>query len=366
MVSGTSSIPLPPRDFILGSENRLLETVIARLRSSSIDAPLVVVCGPPGSGKSHLAAGLVAWASNPCRQLEPAHNSTDLKVHATPEHGLGSPGCLLSADRLRRALAEHRQPERLSAWRDQVRAAALVVFDGVDDLAGQASAQQELAALIDAAADGAQLVITSRSDPLSSAPLDPRLISRLEAGLVVNIAPPQRAARQALLDAFARQRQINLDSRTAAALREAQHASPGDLLGALMRVSNAGEELTAADLREMLGPGSASRPRIATVVAAVARHYRLSPDDLRGRSRRRTAATARAMAMYLCRRLIGSHLHQIGKYLGGRDHTTVLHGCQKIEELLQSDAAIRAEYSLLHRTLSGKKPSSLRRGQRVK
>jgi len=366
VVSGVSSIPLTPHDFILGSENRLLEMAIAALRGGAIGTSLLVVCGPAGSGKSHLARGVVAWACGPCSKNESGAVATELKIHDTSGHGLGSPCYLLDAESLRRALADHRQPERLAAWRQQVRAAALVVFDGVDELAGQDSAQREFASLIDAVQDnGGRLLITSRCFPISTAPLDPRLISRLEAGLAVNIAPPQRAAREALLTAFARQQQIQLQSRVAAALVETQHASPGDMLSALSRVSTVSEELTPTDLKEMLEPGNSSRPRMATIVAAVARHYRLSPDDLRGRSRRRTVAMARSMAMYLCRQLGGSHLHLIGKYLGGRDHTTVLHGCQKIRELLETDATVRAECIQLRRTLTGQRRGRSRRGQPV-
>ena len=358
MVTGVSSIPLTPHAFIVGSENRILEMALVLLRSKigslgdgATGTDLLVLCGPSGSGKTHLARGIldayVGWASSPSP-------SSDSK-----SHGLGSPSCyLLDAESLRRALADHRQPARLAAWRRQLRQAELLVFDGVDDLAGHASGQQELAATIDALqSEGERLIVTSRTPPSATPALDARLRSRLQAGLVINIAPPQRPTRLALLTAFAQQQQIQLDTRTTSALADAPLCTAGELLAALVQVSQQVDpSMSAADLREMLSPtGAGRRPRIATITTKVARHYGLTLADLRGRSRRRSVATARAMAMYLCRQLAGSHLHQIGKYLGGRDHTTVLHGCQKIEQLLKEDATTRAEFAQLSRDLSTNK-----------
>ena len=352
MVTGVSSIPLTPHAFIVGSENRLLEMALVLLRGNALGADLLVLCGPTGSGKTHLARGIVdAWP----------HAISDL-----PSAPKASAPMLHDAESLRRALADHRQPARIAAWRRQLRQAELLVFDGVDDLAGHATSQQELAATIDALqSEGGRLIVTSRTPPSSLTALDARLRSRLEAGLVINIAPPQRATRLALLAAFAQQQHVQLDSRTTSALADAPLGTAGELLAALVQVSQqADSSLSAADLREMLNSAAdGRRPRIATIATKVARHYRLTLDDLRGRSRRRSVATARAMTMYLCRQLAGSHLHRIGKYLGGRDHTNVLHGCQKIEQLLKEDATTRAEFAQLRRVLSTHKtPPTARRG----
>jgi chromosomal replication initiator protein len=264
-------------------------------------------------------------------------------------------------------LAENRGPARLAARRRRLRQAELLVIEDVDQLAGHESALRELANTIDAAlADGTSIVVTSRFIPAAMLALDARLRGRLVAGLVVNIASPQRPARLALLSTFARQRGIALDERAGRALADAQHASAGELLAALetLALHRAGP-IDRAAVRELANSGPAGRRlRIATVSAKVARRYRLSTADLQGRSRRRSVAIARSLAMYLCRQLTGSHLRQIGEYLGGRDHTTVLHGCQKIEQLLEHDAAIRAEVAELRSEMTGQRPDRLGRKTR--
>lgn len=354
MVTGVSTIPLATDDFIVGSENRLLEAAVYMLRSRAVGAQLLVLCGPAGSGKTHLARGLAdAWDRSSGKHVEN-------RVGASSHPAVVS----LDAEKLRRGLADNRSPARLAAWRRRLRQAELLVVEDVHQLTGQESPQRELAATIDAVlADGGRVVLTSREMPGAMRTLEARLRSRLEAGLVINIASPQRPARLALLSAFAQQRGLTLDDRAGGALADAQINSAGELLAALDQLALRREGLIdRAAVRELTeSTTTGRRPRVATIVAKVAGRYRLTPADLQGRSRRKSVAAARSLAMYLCRQLTDSHLHQIGEYLGGRDHTTVLHSCQKIEQLLTHDATTRAEVAQLRSELTGQNGKGRRR-----
>jgi chromosomal replication initiator protein len=356
VVTGVFSIPLRPREFIVGSENRLLELAILLLRNGAeadaspqkMFANPLVLWGGAGAGKTHLARGIAeTWLGVGARDQGSGVRGQ--------EAGCAAPVVQLNTESLRKALADNRQPSRLAAWRRRVRGAELLVFEDVHNLAGHDSAQHELADTIDALlADGGRVLVTSRIAPAALTSLDARLRSRLEAGLVVQIALPQRATRLALLETAVRDRRLPLDGPARAALADAQQGTAGELLAALERLAaHQGEtSLTPAAVRQLAGPERPLRKlRIATVAARVARRSRVAVDELRGRSRRRTVATARAMTMYLCRHVGGCQLRQIGEYLGGRDRTTVLHGCQTIAEQLQHDPVTQAEVTQLKKAL---------------
>ncbi len=311
-------------EFLAGPENRL---VVAAVRSVLDDPPNgynpLVFCGPSGTGKSHRARGLAAgWKTRYRRR----------RVVCT------------TAAEFVRELTDAVETQATDELRKRYRKTALLVFEDIDGLAGKYEAQEEIVHTLDALlATGRRVVVTA---PIRLSGITPRLQSRLDCGLTVPLEPPGSAARLAILRRLAGLRKIELSERAAQILADglsvtvpelfeatAQLEIPARLHGGVIDADAAGSFLALRnDWRQA---------RLRDVAAAAARLFALKLCDLRGPSRRRAVVTARAVAMYLARQLTQKNLEQIGRYFGGRDHTTVIYGCRKTEKLLKNDRAIR-------------------------
>jgi len=160
------------------------------------------------------------------------------------------------------------------------------------------------------------------------------LRSRLVSGLTVPLVPPSLDTRLAILERLAAARDLKLGHPVLRAIAEGIRGSVRELIGTLVHLEmvsrTEGSPLDMDHVRDYLQQRSASRPaRVRDIAAATARHFALRVAELRSPSRRRAVVRARGVAMYLTRRLTEESLEQIGHYFGGRDHTTVLHGCRK-------------------------------------
>jgi chromosomal replication initiator protein len=342
---------------VAGPENHLAVAAVLGLLGShgtrqpwrpDLFRPLMLY-GPPGSGKSHLAQGLAEqWA-----RLNP-HDRV-VAVEASE-----------FAAELNDAIESH----TVSTWRRRYRQANLLVVEQLDALARRGSAQSELLATIDEllAADAA-IVITSRKSPAQLAGLLPALASRLTGGLTVPLAMPQSAARRALLQLCAARHQLQFDSATLELLTERLPAGVVPLHTALLALSSEtrdsdGKVRFEDALRYINTASRGNALELQHVAARTAAHFGISLTDLKSPSRRRGVVMARDVAMLLCRRLTGKSLQQIGRYFGGRDHTTVLHGCRKTEALLADEPSLAENVRQLELTLLGKSTISKGRQNR--
>jgi chromosomal replication initiator protein len=193
-----------------------------------------------------------------------------------------------------------------------------------------------------------QIVITSDSPPQKIPSLEERLVSRFEAGLVVNLAPPEKETRVAILQQKSADQNFNLPIDVAFFIAEVIQTNIRELEGALTKIiSYSGLhkiEVTVDLAREVLNaiPNPSSEPyKMITVEdiqkAVVAYFPFIRMSDLRSARRTKSVVIPRQIAMYLCRQLTNMSLMDIGKKFGGKDHTTVIHACNKIEEAIQDD-----------------------------
>ncbi|HEV3025713.1 MAG TPA: DnaA/Hda family protein [Pirellulales bacterium] len=364
--------PVVHRSFIAGAENHLAAVVVERLLATvcpsqtdttgqtgasgdepngSIDpngpiySPLVLH-GMPGTGKSHLARGL-AWEWSRHR---PADTVT----------------CLTAAE-FAEQFVEAIEAKAVDAWRSRLRLPGLFVVEDLGQLVTRAAAQGELAQTLDALADcGAMVIVTSRVSTAELTGLTGRLQGRLAGGISIPLAPPGTAARVAIVEHLAELRNLTISKSAARLLGESLPFCAPELAGALLQLEQSGTaDLAPAGAADWgrTGPNGKNRqaahieeplvrrflaaraaPRRASlqgIAANTARYFVLRVAELKSPSRRRAVVMARDVAMYLARQLTGKSLKQIGDYFGGRDHTTVLHGCRKTEGLVQSDPATR-------------------------
>jgi len=330
-----------PQRFIAGPENQLaVHSIDDFLRDQFHDDgacpynPLVLY-GPPGTGKSHLARGLCdAW-----KKSRPHDN-----VQCT------------SAGEFSTAYVEALDHGEYSAWRGSYVGAALLAIEDLSQLSGKQAAQGELIRIVDALLNaGGKLLITSRFAPTRLSTISAALASRLSAGLCVPLAPPGLEARRAIIDELATQRELHLTADAAQLLAKELIATAPELSGALHDLqSQVGphKPVEVELVRDYLRVRATDRtPTLRGIAAHTARHFAVKVADLRSSSRRQSVVTARGMAMYLARQLTGGSLQHIGAYFGGRDHTTVSHGCRKTEALLRSDPATRHAHAQLRETL---------------
>jgi chromosomal replication initiator protein len=325
------------RHFLAGPENHLVEPAVQGVlgpRPARYN-PLVLH-GPSGTGKSHLACGLVAaW-----RDRWP----TAAVVYTT-------------AVDFARELADAIETQAVVDLRTLYRRASLLVFEDVGRLAEKPAAQIELIGTLDAILRaGGQIVVTASIAPAELRNLMPALQSRLLAGLAVPLSPPGAGARLAILRQLAELREIDLAEPVAQVLADGLSSTVPELLGALVQLDVParmdGKMIDAEAVRRYLAKRRGERElQLPDIATAAARYFSLKLADLRGPGRRRPVVTARDVAMFLTRCLTGTSLQQIGQYFGGRDHTTVLHGCRKTESLLKSDPIIRQAIEKLKQKL---------------
>ena len=210
---------------------------------------------------------------------------------------------------------------------------------------------------LDEVADaGGRVVLTASVAPERLAGIAPGLRSRLVAGLAVPLARPGAEARLVILTRLAKLRGISLSEEAARILTEGLDVTAPGLLGALvqleMSVEARGGTIDAEAAQQYVAARSGPLPpSLHQIARATARHFSLKLNDLRSPSRRRSVVIARGVAMHLARTLTRQSLEQIGRYFGGRDHTTVSYGCRRTEERLKNEPAVRQAVLQLHERL---------------
>jgi chromosomal replication initiator protein len=326
--------------FVIGEGNRFAHAAalaVAELPAHSYN-PLFLH-GPPGIGKTHL-------------------------LHAIGNY-VGRYGSGLS---VRYATIEEFTSEFVSAVREQrtarfkrrYRGADVLLIDDVQFLAGRGRTREEFFHTFNSQLDsGRQLVMTSDRRPEDIPQLEERLAERFRAGLVVELEAPTADLRKAILTKRAVLDGIEIDAATLAEISARVTSSVRALEGALIRVvayaSLRGEPATPALARHVLrrlgtntGTDSCG---IGDIVEAAAREFGVEQKALLARNRRPDVATARHVAMYLARELTGHSLPEIGRGLGGRSHTTVLHGINRINAALETDPSVQTAVENLRRQL---------------
>ena len=331
--------------FYAGSENPLVEVAVQSvLNNRATRFNPLMFCGPPGTGKSHLACGL----ADQCRR---SHRSRVICV---------------SAKEFAHELADAFEVNAVVEFRVKYRECSLLVLEDIEKLAGRSASQVELIHMLDSLLErGSQVILTASEPPTRLEQIYPTLASRLGAGLVVVLVPPGLPVRSALLRHWAGRRHINLAEPVAQILAEGIQGTAPELMAAFEELEQTalldGRVIDADSARSYLRRRSAEHePPLSAIAVRTARYFSLRLGDLRGPSRRRAVVTARDVAMYLARSLTRNSLEQIGHYFGGRDHTTVLHGCRKTGNLVKTDPAVRQAIERLAGKWKGARASTER------
>lgn len=248
----------------------------------------------------------------------------------------------------------------IEAFKQHYRTADALLIDDIQFFAGKDRTQEEFFHTFNALLDSQQqIILTCDRYPKELDGIEARLRSRFGWGLTVSIEPPDFETRVAILLNKAQERGVELDEGVAYLIAKRIRSNVRDLEGALNTLcANArfsGRQINESFAREVLRDLLLVHDRLITIEniqKEVAEYYKLRVSDLLSRRRTRTIARPRQVAMALSKELTEHSLPEIGDAFGGRDHTTVLHACRKIDELCETDGRIREDRAKLVRKLT--------------
>ena len=248
----------------------------------------------------------------------------------------------------------------MSDFTQYYRSVDVLLMDDIQFLAKGTKTQEEFFHVFNRLQeDGSQIVLTCDRYPKEIEGLEERLESRFVWGMTAPVEPPELETRVAILMKKAELEQEELCSEAAFFIAERIRSNVRELEGALKRViANAnftGRSITVEQVRESLRDLIALQDRqigVENIQKTVADYYKIRMGDLHSKKRTRSIARPRQVAMALAKELTNHSLPEIGDSFGGRDHTTVLHACRKIEELRESSREIREDYNNLLRLLT--------------
>ena len=340
--------PLDPRftfdSFVVGKPNELAHAAARRVgEGGPVTFNPLVLYGGVGLGKTHLMHA-IAW------ELKEKNPSLNVLY--------------LSAEQFMYRFVQALRERKMMDFKHLFRSVDVLMVDDVQFIAGKDSTQEEFFHTFNALVDqNKQIIISADRAPGEIKDLEDRVKSRLQCGLVVDLHPTDYELRLGILQTkVEQQRQTYPDLRIADGVLEflAHRISTNVrvLEGALTRLfafaSLVGREidmdLTQDCLADVLR-ASERKITVEEIQRKVSEYYNIRMSDIIGPKRLRSYARPRQVAMYLCKQLTSRSLPEIGRRFGGRDHTTVMHGVKRIEELKLTDGQIAEDVEMLRRSL---------------
>ena len=299
----------------------------------------LLIYGGTGLGKTHLM-----------------HAIGNLMLELNP----GTTVSYLHSERYVADMVKALQHNTINEFKRYYRSLNALLIDDIQFFAGKERSQEEFFHTFNTLLDNhQQVILTCDRYPKEVEGLEDRLKSRFGWGLTVAIEPPELETRVAILMSKAQQGNVPLPPEVAFFIAKRIRSNIRELEGALRRViANShftGRPITVDFAKDALRDLIALQDRLVTIEniqRTVAEYYKIRIGDLSSSKRSRSIARPRQVAMALAKELTNHSLPEIGNAFGGRDHTTILHGCRKIAELRVSDAKISEDYTNLLRILT--------------
>ena len=235
-------------------------------------------------------------------------------------------------------------PAKSAEMREKYRQADLLLVDDVQFIAGRKQTQEEFFHTFNTLYEsGKQIVLTSDRPPHEMTQLEDRLMTRFEWGLLVDVSPPDFETRMAIVKNKAAMMGLDLPDKIASYIAENVTANVRQLEGTVNKIkaykdllgSTADEETVNRAIQDMLKRSNEYIPSPSAIIDYICKYYNLDEAVLRGQQRNRDAVLARQIAMYLIRSMTNLSLDDIGREFGNRDHSTVIHSLDKVEEQMK-------------------------------
>jgi chromosomal replication initiator protein len=318
--------------FIVGSSNRLANAACMAVAENPAAAynPLFLY-GGVGLGKTHLLHAIGNYA-----------------LDRDPEINV----LYVSSEKFTNDLINSIRRQQTEEFRIRYRNIDILLIDDIQFIAGKESTQEEFFHTFNTLhSAGKQLVISSDRPPKAILTLEERLRSRFEWGLIVDVQTPDLETRTAILRAKAEQMATHIPPEVIDFLAHRIQSNIRELEGCLNRVAayaqmygtHVSVDVATAALTELLDTSRRKRITSEAILREVADFYGVDMRAMQGRGRSRNIVVPRQVAMYLLREETDASLMDIGQLLGGRDHTTVIYGCEKIGDEINADSRLRQE-----------------------
>jgi chromosomal replication initiator protein len=296
------------------------------------------IWGPSGLGKTHLMHAI----AGEILARNPRFNLAYLTAQQFAEEFVGA-----------------LQNNRVESFRRSLRNVSLWLIDDIQMVAGKDKTQEEVFHTFNHLYSfGKQIVICADRPPRDLHLMDERLRSRFESGLVADIQMPDTETRCAIIQSKAQHDSIELDHSVAFYLAENVPGNIRQLEGALTRLavqaSLEGTGLTmdlAVAMVEKYYRGSLEKPGVGEIIEAVSRQFKISADEIKGISRKAPIVEARHVAIFITREITKDSWKHIGSQFGNRDHTSMMHGYQKVNEMLLHDKQLKTVVKTMIRDL---------------
>lgn len=325
----TVSVKLHPDysfdNFVVGPSNRLAHaSCVAVSKSLGKTYNPLFLYGSSGLGKTHLLHAV-------CDALYQSHPDVSIQF--------------LSCEQFVNKFINAIEQGNLLGFQEDFRNVDVLIIDDIQFLREREQSQEEFFHTFNALYNnGKQIILSSDSQPSDIPSLEERLVSRFSWGLVCRIDPPSHDTRVAIVKKKAGIRGIPIDDGVAEYIARKMQSNIRQLEGAITNIyavsTTTDKPINISLARSALEEHSPSVSRqinISDIIDVVTRHFGVRLTDLQSKKRTQSITMPRQICMYLARNLTRHSLEEIGGHLGGRDHTTVMHACEKIEKLCSND-----------------------------
>ena len=330
--------------FVVGANNNLAHAASLAVAESpgEIYNPLFIY-GGVGLGKTHLMHSIAHFIlkNNPKAKI----------LYVTSEKFTNE---LIDAIRNKNNIST-------TEFREKYRNNDVLLIDAIQFIIGKESTQEEFFHTFNALYEAKkQIIISSDKPPKEIETLEERLRSRFEWGLTVDIQSPDYETRMAILRKKEELEGYNIDNEVIKYIATNIKSNIRELEGALTKIVALSKlnkkeitiELAEEALKDLISPGEVKNITPEYIVSMVAEQYEVSPEEIISQKRSRNIARPRQVVMYLCRNMLNIPLQEVGRALGGRDHTTIMHGVEKITDELKTDPSLQNTIEILKKKIS--------------
>ena len=329
--------------FVIGNSNRFAHAASLAVAESPAKAynPLFIY-GGVGLGKTHLmhAIGHYILANNPKSKV-----------------------VYVSSEKFTNELINSIKDDKNVEFRNKYRNVDVLLIDDIQFIAGKERTQEEFFHTFnDLHEANKQIILSSDRPPKEIPTLEDRLRSRFEWGLIADIQPPDFETRIAILKKKADVENLNIPNEVMVYIATKIKSNIRELEGALIRIvafssltnKEIGIDLASEALKDIISSRNSKQVTIELIQDIVSSYFNLKVEDFKSSRRTRNITFPRQIAMYLCRKLTDMSLPKIGEEFGGRDHTTVIHACEKISKGLKEDENLQDNIAELTKKISQK------------